>query len=102
MSKNPQQESATSAMEAELAKLRAENEQMKKAIVQGVRIKVSQKGAVSLYGFGRFPVTLYAPQWKKVFTLQEKIETFIEDNKADLSFEKAKSEPAPVAVPVTS
>ncbi|MBI2385185.1 MAG: hypothetical protein HYV14_04140 [Elusimicrobia bacterium] len=46
-------------LQAELARLRAENETLKKAGARGVSLKVSQKGAVSLYGMGRFPVTLY-------------------------------------------
>ena len=48
-------------------------------------IKVSPKGAVSVYGLGKFPVTLYASQWEKLFTMQEDIKEFIIDNMAGLS-----------------
>jgi hypothetical protein len=52
-------------LRAELEKLRAENEQLKNKSVRGLSLKVSEKGAVSLYGIDRFPVTLYKEQWGK-------------------------------------
>lgn len=54
-------------------------------------IKVSPKGGVSVYGLGKFPVTLYASQWEKLFTMQEDIKEFIVDHMASLS---TKSEAA--------
>jgi len=50
----------------ELERLRAENAQLKRAANRGVSLKVSEKGGVSVYGLGRFPVTLYKEQW--IFT----------------------------------
>jgi len=45
-------------MKAELERLRAENERLKSRSMRGVSLKVSEKGGVSVYGLGRFPVTL--------------------------------------------
>jgi hypothetical protein len=67
-------------LRAELEKLRAENEQLKNKSVRGLSLKVSEKGAVSLYGIGRFPVTLYKEQWGKILGMANEIETFIRDN----------------------
>jgi hypothetical protein len=47
-------------------------------------MKVSEKGAVSVYGLGRFPVTLYQEQWQKLLALAEEIKTFIEENRSKL------------------
>lgn len=69
---------------AELAKLKAENESLKKSSARGISLKVSQKGAVSLYGMGRFPVTLYKEQWLKVLEMADVIRAFIADNNAQL------------------
>jgi hypothetical protein len=52
---------------------------------KGTLIKVSPKGGVSVYGLGRFPVTLYDTQWTKLLGLAEEIKTFIEANKAQLA-----------------
>lgn len=72
------------ALIAELAKLKAENEALKKAGSRGVSLKVSQKGAVSLYGMGRFPVTLYKEQWLKILEMSDVIRAFIADNNSAL------------------
>jgi hypothetical protein len=72
------------ALIAELAKLKAENEALKKAGSRGVSLKVSQKGAVSLYGMGRFPVTLYKEQWLKILEMADVIRAFIADNNSAL------------------
>ena len=50
-------------MKAELERLRSENAALKKGASDGIRMKVSEKDAVSVYGMGRFPVTLYKEQW---------------------------------------
>ena len=71
-------------LQAELAKLRAENEALKKAGSRGISLKVSQKGAVSLYGMGRFPVTLYKEQWMKILEMSDTIRAFIADNNSAL------------------
>lgn len=73
-------------MKAELEKLRRENEELKSARKRGgaLSLKVSQKGAVSLYGMGRFPVTLYKEQWLKMIDFSEEIKKFIEENNSAL------------------
>jgi len=71
-------------LRAELEKLRAENESLKKAGSRGISLKVSQKGAVSLYGMGRFPVTLYKEQWLKILEMSDVIKSFIADNDSAL------------------
>jgi hypothetical protein len=71
-------------VQAELERLRAENAQLKKKGKGGITLKVSEKGAVSLYGMGRFPVTLYKEQWLRILGNASEIEAFIRDNDARL------------------
>jgi hypothetical protein len=72
-------------LQSELDRLRAENEALKQGRRGGaVSFKVSEKGAVSVYGLGRFPVTLYQEQWQKLLGLSEDIKAFIEENKSKL------------------
>ena len=71
-------------MQAELARLRAENDKLKNKNPGGLSLKVSEKGGVSLYGLGRFPVTLYKEQWMRLLTGAKEIETFIRENEAKL------------------
>lgn len=71
-------------MKAELERLRKENEALKKGSSEGARMKVSEKGAVSVYGMGRFPVTLYKEQWLKLLSLSDEIRAFIAENEARL------------------
>ena len=70
--------------QSELERLRAENERLKKTQSRGVSLKVSEKGGVSVYGLGRFPVTLYQEQWTKLLDMAEEIRAFIRDNTATL------------------
>ncbi len=67
-------------LQAEVERLRAENEQLKAKTRRGVYLKVSAKGAVSLYGLGRFPVTLYVEQWEKILDMGPEIRAFIAEN----------------------
>jgi hypothetical protein len=70
---------------AELARLRAENEQLKKAAKPGtVSFKVSEKGGVSVYGMGRFPVTLYVEQWETLLSRADDLRAFIDANRGQL------------------
>jgi len=69
---------------AELQRLRAENERLKRTASRGVSLKVSEKGAVSVYGLGRFPVTLYQEQWTKLLDMADEIRAFIRDNAGSL------------------
>ena len=71
-------------MKAELDRLRNENAALKKGTSTGIRLKVSEKGAVSVYGMGRFPVTLYKEQWLKLLDMSDDIRAFIAANKAQL------------------
>ena len=75
---------ADNDIEAELARLRAENEALKRRSSRGVTIKVSEKGGVSVYGLGRFPVTLYKEQWLRLLDLADDIRGFIRDNEGQL------------------
>jgi hypothetical protein len=68
----------------ELERLRKENEALKKGASPAIRLKVSEKGAVSIYGMGRFPVTLYKEQWLKLLAMSDEIRTFITENEARL------------------
>jgi hypothetical protein len=76
-------------LQAELERLRAENEALKNQRARGVSLKVSEKGGVSVYGMGRFPITLYKEQWLKLLDMATEIRTFIRDNEPRL---KAKGE----------
>ena len=67
----------------EIERLRKENEALKKG-ASGVRMKVSEKGAVSVYGMGRFPVTLYKEQWLRLLDMSAEIRAFIAANEAQL------------------
>ena len=68
-------------LKAEIERLRAENEKLKKPATRGqMSLKVSEKGGLSVYGLGRFPVTLYREQWEKLLTMGDEIRTFIQDN----------------------
>jgi hypothetical protein len=71
-------------MHAELKRLRPENVQLKNKDKGGLTLKVSEKGAVSLYGMGRFPVTLYKEQWLRVLASASELEAFIRDNDSRL------------------
>jgi hypothetical protein len=71
-------------MRAELERLRAENAQLKNKKRDGLSLKVSDKGAVSLYGMGRFPVTLYKEQWLRILAAAPEIEKFIQENDSKL------------------
>lgn len=71
-------------LKAELERLKAENETLKKRRASSVSMKVSEKGAVSVYGLGRFPVTLYQEQWNKLLSMADEIKQFIAENKDKL------------------
>ena len=71
-------------LQDELERLRNENAALKKGTSSGVRMKVSEKGALSIYGMGRFPVTLYKEQWLKLLDMSDEIRAFIAANEGQL------------------
>jgi hypothetical protein len=76
-------------VKAELERLRAENAALKARTTRGTSIRVSEKGGVSVYGLGRFPVTLYKEQWQKLLEMADEIRGFIAEHDGEL-----KSKPA--------
>jgi hypothetical protein len=77
-------------MKAELERLRAENQALKKTTSKGLSLKVSEKGALSVYGMGRFPVTLYKEQWLKLLDMADDLRAFIQANDSALKTKEAK------------
>ncbi len=72
-------------LKAEVERLRAENEALRQGRSRGsIMLKVSEKGGVSVYGLGRFPVTLYREQWEKLLAMADEIREFIAQNQARL------------------
>jgi hypothetical protein len=71
-------------LRAELERLKAENERLKTQKGRSVSLKVSEKGGVSVYGLGRFPVTLYKEQWQKLLAMTEEIRAFLKEHDAEL------------------
>ncbi len=78
------------SMQAEIARLRAENAGLKTLTQAKISFKVSDKGAVSAYGLGRFPVTLYAQQWERLMSSSEACLEFIKANRGSLATEADK------------
>ena len=76
--------SAEEDLQKEIEKLRAENEALKRPARGQMSLKVSEKGGLSVYGLGRFPVTLYREQWEKLLGMADEIRKFIQDNDATL------------------
>jgi hypothetical protein len=76
--------SADDEVKAELERLRAENAALKARGSKGTSMKVSEKGAVSVYGLGRFPVTLYQEQWLKLLEMADDIRQFIKEHEGQL------------------
>jgi hypothetical protein len=75
---------------SELARLRAENEALKAQAGRGLSLKVSEKGGISVYGLGRFPVTLYKEQWTKLLDMGEDIRRFMRDNDSKLKVKEGR------------
>jgi hypothetical protein len=71
-------------LQAEIERLRAENEALKKPARGQMSLKVSEKGALSVYGLGRFPVTLYREQWEKLLGMGDEIRSFIQTHDSEL------------------
>ena len=75
------------ALQAEIERLKKENEALaaKRSGAHTLSVKASAKGAVSVYGLGRFPVTLYAEQWERLLANADKVKVFIEENRPSLA-----------------
>ncbi len=71
-------------LKAELERLKAENAALKARGGKGLSLKVSEKGGVSVYGLGRFPVTLYLEQWQKLLDMADDIRAFIKEHEGQL------------------
>jgi hypothetical protein len=71
-------------LKREIERLKAENETLKTKKAGVMSLKVSEKGGVSVYGLGRFPVTLYKEQWQKLLGMTDEIRAFIQENEAKL------------------
>ena len=87
-------------LEAQIAALKAQAAEIKKEVKNTPRLKVSQKGAISVYGLQRMPVTLYAGQWERIIELVNSgvFADFIAQNESTLTRkgEAPKQEAAPV------
>lgn len=70
-------------LKAQLAALKAKEERS-----GGLSFKVSDKGGVSVYGLGRFPVTLYYEQWMRLLDKAQELRAFLEENKAKLKLKE--------------
>ena len=71
-------------LRAEVERLKAENEALKARRSGATSMKVSEKGGLSVYGLGRFPVTLYQEQWLKLLDLGDQIRAFIREHQTEL------------------
>ena len=80
------------ALLGELERLRAEDLALKERRGGGVSMKVSEKGGVSVYGLGRFPVTLYREQWSKLLDIADDIRAFIRENEGRLKKKERAAE----------
>lgn len=79
---------AEETAEQKLARLEAENQALREQVEQRktsqLRLKVSEKGGLSLYGLGRFPVTLYKEQWARLLDYADEIRSFLKANDQQL------------------
>jgi hypothetical protein len=73
------------AEQKEIEALKAELAAMKARSAARLTLKVSALGAVSLYGLGQWPVTLYSGQWEKVLGLADDIKAFIAEHREELA-----------------
>ena len=78
-------------LKKENERLREENAALKSTLSKGLSLRVSEKGALSVYGLGRFPVTLYKEQWLRLLDMTENIQTFIKQNESKLKTKAQQS-----------
>lgn len=72
-------------LEAEIERLKAENQSLREKPTTGLSLRISEKGALSVYGMGRFPFTLYVEQWERLLAIADDIRAFIKANSSKLS-----------------
>ncbi len=82
----------TDDMRAELERLQRENEELRARTGKGTFLKVAKSGGVSVYGLGRYPVTLYQEQWLRLLAMADDIKQFIQDHAGELKIKGDKSE----------
>lgn len=79
---------ADETAEEKVARLEAENRALKEQIDRRkpgeLRLKISEKGGLSVYGLGRFPVTLYKEQWARLLNHADEIKQFLQDHDQEL------------------
>ena len=71
-------------LKSEVERLRAELDGLKNQRGRSMSLKVSEKGGVSVYGLGRFPVTLYKEQWTKLLGMADEIRAFLKEHESEL------------------
>ena len=81
---SPDDNAGDESQQEELDRLRAEVEALKANQKKGVRLQVSAKGGVSLYGIRRFPVTFYLEEWERILGMADEIRSFLSENQANL------------------
>lgn len=82
---NTMQTMTAEQMQAEIARLMAANAALKASATRKLSLKVTEKGGLSLYGMGRFPVTLYRGQWERLLGAKDEITAFIAEHSDKLS-----------------
>jgi hypothetical protein len=84
---------AEETAEQKVARLEAENRALKEQVEQRrtgqLRLKISEKGGLSVYGLGRFPVTLYKEQWIRLLEQTEEIKEFLKENDQQLKVKQS-------------
>jgi hypothetical protein len=76
-------------LKQEIERLRAENVALKERGSASLRLQVSAKGGVSLYGVRRFPVTFYLEEWEKILGMADQIQAFLRENEGKLKRKNA-------------
>ena len=84
---------AEETAEQKVARREAENRALKEQVEQRrtgqLRLKISEKGGLSVYGLGRFPVTLYKEQWIRLLEQTEEIKEFLKENDQQLKVKQS-------------
>jgi len=75
-------------LKRQIEELKSELEAEKSKSSKSISLKVSQKGAVSLYGIRRFPVTFYREEWSRILDMEGEIRRFIEEHSSELKAKK--------------